>query len=853
MSADPSMPHDSDAMPLEHGCEQAGDVLGAYRLVEKLGEGGFGVVWRAEQTQPVQREVALKLLKRGMDTQQVLARFEQERRVLAAMEHPCIATMLDAGVSPDGRPFFVMELLRGLPITTYCERHTLPLREKIALFRDVCGGVQHAHQKGVIHRDLKPTNILVMEVDGKPVPKIIDFGIAKALATGGIRAMTLVTQANFILGTPQYMSPEQIADVGNVDTRSDIYALGALLYELLAGGPPFDPQMAHDKGAHEFRRIIREQPPKRPSTALTTRHVTSPVPGFSPDASCLPADLDWITLHALEKEPQRRYQSAAEFAADLQRFLNDEPVSAHPPSTAYMASRWIRRHRVAFAAACVSVLSLLIGAGVAVWQAKIAHEARKFAEAESIRSKEAASFLTGMLAEVAEEVKKGRNPEALRLALISSQKRIEAMSRDPDLQITLITQVAGLFDDMSDRRLATDALRRRAELIAARHGPDSAEARAAEFLHLHMVIDHGSRIEGTKLLVALRQRIERHEGRESANWFEAQRLLVRVWIKLRRGEEALTVSTEAAAEARRQKLDAPRLCTVLLYHAEALEAARRFDDATALVEECRALDDNPTQSDEIDLKLVQIQISRGDHARAADMQAAVVRRMREPMEPEHPRLPVQLLWLGEIELRARRHQAAIDHAREALALLRKRSATVADDGTHADSLREDIVKSLGLQVSGHSALKQHEQAVAMAQEALRVARQGGNQTLITRAQEALARAHESAGQLDDAWEWHRQNYELHAAHNASYQNRLGDLREMSRIRTRQKRPVEALEHASEAWRQTVAEASSQLDPDYLAYMAELAIKAWKALHAANPNAPAPAELAAWEKAVRNDP
>ena len=295
-------------MPEEIGGEQAGDQLGPWKLIEKIGEGGFGVVWRAEQREPVRREAALKLLKLGMDSRQVLARFEQERRVLAAMDHPGIATMFDAGMAPDGRPFFVMELLHGQPLTTFCHEHALSLRDRIALFRDVCSAVQHAHQKGVIHRDLKPSNILVSEVDGRPVPKVIDFGIAKALATDRIAAMTMVTQANFILGTPQYMSPEQIADVGNVDTRSDIYALGTLLYEVLTGIPPFEPKTYAGGGPQEFRRAVQDLQPKRPSTILVARrNATLPTPARA-DVTHLPPDLDWITLRALEKEPQRRYQ-----------------------------------------------------------------------------------------------------------------------------------------------------------------------------------------------------------------------------------------------------------------------------------------------------------------------------------------------------------------------------------------------------------------------------------------------------------------------------------------------------------------------------------------------------------------
>lgn len=844
----------------EHDAEKPGAVIGAYRLVEKIGEGGFGIVWRAEQTEPVRREVALKLLKRGMDSRQILARFSQERRMLAAMEHPSIATMLDAGVSPDGRPFFVMEMLRGLSITAYCEQHALPLREKIALLRDVCGAVQHAHQKGVIHRDLKPSNVLVVQVDGQALPKIIDFGIAKAVGTTAVAAMTLATQAHFVLGTPQYMSPEQIADGSNVDTRTDIYALGALLYELLAGVPPFDPQTAKVKGPQELHRLIREQPPQRPSTAYTTQHLTRPAleptaPQEGPrvlDATPLPADLDWITLRALEKEPDRRYQSATEFAADLQRFLNHEPVLAHPPSATYVASRWIRRHRVIFAAACLSLMAVVDGAGVALWQASVARAAQRRAEAESHRSRETAEFVTSMLMEVAEEVHKGRNPEALRLALISSQKRIAAMSQDADLQIALITQVADLFKDMSDWRLATAALRQRAEMIAACHGPDSAEARAAAFTHLHMVIDQGDRIKGVQGLTELRGRIEQHEGHGSAPWFEAQRLLVRAWTKLRDGRAAVAVAAATAAEARQQKLPEPLMHEVLMQHADALMAARKFDAALAVVAECRSLDTAGLHQEGLEQKEVQILAARGDHAAAADRQQKVVERLRGVPGFNVQRLLFHLGWLAELEVAAHRHEAATAHVNEALALARKISSTLPADGDSAHTLREDMVKLLEIRIASCRQLKKHAEALALAQEALDIARQSGNQTLLSRSLSALAEAYESAGSLDDAWRVHAQIYELHAAHNASYKNRLDNLRDMSRLRLRQDRPKDALKHAQDAWHQALAQPSSHAEPDYLAYMAAPALKAWKALHAAAPDAPPPPELEAWQEAMRNE-
>lgn len=849
--------------PLEAGDEREGDELGPYRLVEKLGEGGFGIVWRAEQTHPVKREVAIKLLKRGMDSRQVLARFEQERRMLAAMEHPCITTILDAGMSTDGRPYFVMELLRGRPITAFCEEHHLALKDRIRLFREVCSGVQHAHQKGVIHRDLKPSNILVTEVDGRPVPKIIDFGIAKALASGDIQGMTFATQAHFVLGTPHYMSPEQIADVGSVDTRSDIYALGTVLYEMLTGSPPFAAITQQCQTRQDFWRIVQERRPPRPSTSIVTGAATgiatsaAPASGTSVerrmDVSQLPADLDWIALRALEKEPQRRYQSAAEFAADLQCFLDGAPVSAHPPSRRYIAARWIRRHRVAFAAACVSVLALVTGAGVAIWQARLARAAQARAESASLRSSETAAFLSSLLTEVADEVRNGRNPEALRLALITSQKNIEDMRQSPDLQIELMGKVARLFDLIGDRRLSVGALQRHAELTAARLGADDPAAREAAFQHLIMMVDHGSRIEAVDLLKKQRADIEAHEGKGSAPWFRIQSLLVRAWIKLRRGSDAAQEAALAVAQARTQLLSGEELHNVLMSNALALESAKQYDAAEKQFQECIALSrqrgDYEARRPEFHVGLLELEIQRGHHARAAELQAAWVQQL-QATDPGFIDLPHQILWLAEIENRARLFDRAIAHADETLQLIHSRTAAIATDEARANTLREYQLKACEIQTEGWRGLKQPAKAIASAEEGLRIAQQGGNENTQCHAMQSLAAAHESAGQLEEAWQLHRQIYEKHAAHNASYKNRLDDLRSMAQIRQRQGRLSDALAHARDAWHQTLAEPSSKLEPDYLEYMADFALKIWKAVKAKEPMAAVPEELGAWEAAVK---
>ncbi len=341
------------------GTEREGDHIGPYRLCEMLGEGGFGNVWRAEQTEVVKREVAVKVVKLGMDTAQVLSRFNQERQALASLDHPHIATMLDAGVSPTGRPYFAMELVRGGAITSWCEQHNASLHERLRLFILVCQAVQHAHEKGILHRDLKPTNILVTEIGGEPVPKVIDFGIAKAIHAGTFGDQSMITQADQVIGTPVYMSPEQIEAGRTLDARSDVYALGVLLYELLTGVQPFDTTSVGAGGVAAVKHLILETVPERPSTRV--RHRTAAQnklkTGVQSRLSSLPADLDWITMRALEKDRSRRYQTAADFAADVQRHLDHLPVTARPPSLGYKAGRWLRRHRRAVVTAGIGAVT----------------------------------------------------------------------------------------------------------------------------------------------------------------------------------------------------------------------------------------------------------------------------------------------------------------------------------------------------------------------------------------------------------------------------------------------------------------------------------------------------------------
>jgi WD40 repeat protein/serine/threonine protein kinase len=356
--------------------EQAGQRIGRYKLLEKIGEGGFGTVWMAEQQEPVRRQVALKIIKLGMDTKQVVARFEAERQALAMMDHPNIARVFDGGATENGRPFFVMELVRGIPLTTYCDTARLATRERLELFIRVCQAVQHAHQKGIIHRDLKPTNILVTEQDGRAIPKVIDFGIAKATEQK-LTEMTLFTQFNQMLGTPSYMSPEQ-AGLGSldIDTRTDIYSLGVLLYELLTGRTPLDPNKLHEAGYEAILKTIREVEPPRPSTCLSTLKLEdlTAIAGLRREDPqklhrLIRGDLDWIALKALEKDRTRRYDSTNSLAADLRRYLDNEPIVARPPSNLYRFQKVARRNKLLFGAAGAVAAALVVGIVIASWQA----------------------------------------------------------------------------------------------------------------------------------------------------------------------------------------------------------------------------------------------------------------------------------------------------------------------------------------------------------------------------------------------------------------------------------------------------------------------------------------------------
>jgi serine/threonine protein kinase/tetratricopeptide (TPR) repeat protein len=495
-------------------CTDVETTIGPYRLLEKIGEGGFGSVHRAEQQQPMRRFVALKVLKPGMDTAQVIARFEAERQALAMMDHPNITRVLDAGATPQGRPFFVMDLVRGVPITEYCRTHRLSPRACVELFLPVCHAIQHAHQKGIVHRDLKPSNVLVTLLDGKPVPKVIDFGIAKALH-GRLTDRTLFTEFRQFIGTPAYMSPEQAEMSGlDIDTRSDLYSLGVLLYELLTGSTPIDKAKLAAMPHAELQRVIREEEPQTPSRRVVTngkvRTTQLPDPRAIADAvrrsRQLRGDLDWIVLRCLEKDRTRRYSSADALAMDLGRYLDDEPVEASPPSTLYRLAKFARRHRGVAAAVLGIVCTLIVGASIAGYglveasaerdramaEMKRANAAEASAMSQARRAKTVVDLIASMFAQADPSRSGAVDVPVRRLLDDFAQLHASALADQPEVLSTLhrvmATAYRGIGDVESAHRFATsavDELRRLApqgscDLAAALGGLAELDARRGD-------------------------------------------------------------------------------------------------------------------------------------------------------------------------------------------------------------------------------------------------------------------------------------------------------------------------------------------------------------------------------------
>ncbi len=426
---------------------------GRYQLLQRIGSGGMGEVFEAQQVEPIRRRVALKLIKRGMDTEAVVARFESERQALALMDHECIAKVFDAGMTADGRPFFAMEYVKGIPVTDYCDQNQLGIRKRLELFLQITEGVQHAHQKGIIHRDLKPSNVLITVHENRAVPKIIDFGLAKATAQS-LTDRVLFTEIGELMGTPEYMSPEQAERTGlDVDTRTDVYSLGVLLYELLAGALPFDSKSLREGSLDDVRRRLREIDPPTPSTRVTTLRLSPEeakrrsVP-LSALSRQLRGDLDWIVMRAMEKDRTRRYASASELAADIVRHLNDEPVLAGPPGRRYRIEKFVRRHKVEVATGAAVSAALLLGLIGTVIGFVRARQAERIATEEAETARQISDFLVGMF-QVADPESTLGNTITVREILDRGAVRIEHGLNDrPRLQARLLETMGQVYKSL---------------------------------------------------------------------------------------------------------------------------------------------------------------------------------------------------------------------------------------------------------------------------------------------------------------------------------------------------------------------------------------------------------------------
>ncbi len=494
--------------PTAAALEKPGDRIGRYKLLEQIGEGGCGIVYMAEQEEPIRRKVALKVIKLGMDTRQVIARFEAERQVLALMDHPNIAKVHDAGTTATGRPYFVMELVRGARITDYCNEKRLATQKRLELFNQVCQAVQHAHQKGIIHRDLKPSNILVTVNDGQPVPKVIDFGIAKATSGERLTDKTIFTAFHQFMGTPAYMSPEQAELTSvDIDTRSDIYTLGVLLYELLTGLTPFDAKELLQAGLDEMRRTLREREPARPSTRLSTLGAaqltaTARLQGLEPPKliNSVRGDLDWIVLKCLEKDRARRYQTANALVTDIQRHLNNEPVTARPRSRLYEFQKTVRRHRVGFAAAVAVMMALFFGLGLATWSFVKEKKARRRADLEMAKSSQTARFLEDMLRGIDPKTAQERDTTLLRELLNTSVMRVsQDLSNQPSVEAHLQNTIGNIYAALGEFQNAEQMARKALELRRSDPASQPADISESLFDLAHHLWSQGKLSEAEKI------------------------------------------------------------------------------------------------------------------------------------------------------------------------------------------------------------------------------------------------------------------------------------------------------------------------------------------------------------------
>ncbi|HKV24606.1 MAG TPA: serine/threonine-protein kinase [Candidatus Acidoferrum sp.] len=640
VSSDDGRTTESAQAPATHAM-----VIGHYSLLQKIGEGGMGEVWLAEQKEPVRRRVAVKLIKAGMNTREVIGRFESERQALALMEHPAIAKVFDAGSTPEGAPYFVMEYVAGMPITEYCDNHRLAIKERLELFTHVCEGVRHAHQKAVIHRDLKPSNILVAELDGKAMPKIIDFGVAKALSQK-LTEHTMFTRAGALIGTPEYMSPEQAFSSGeDVDTRSDIYSLGIIFYELLAGLPPIElRRLAFD----EFLKRLREEDPPRPSTKIRTQdNATSSALAHKRQTEPqglvkqIGGDLDAIALKALEKDRARRYSSVSDFAADIERYLRNEAVVAVPPSAAYRARKYARRHRWGMAMASAFVAVLAAASIISIRQGIRANREAAIAQAVS-------DFLRNdVLAQASAETQAGPSTKPdpdlkVRTALDRAAERIGGkFDKQPDVEAAIRDTIGRTYTDLGLYPEARTQLERALELHRRVSGAEDPKTLATSSSLGYVALAQGRHADAEKILTETLETQRRKLGAENPETLASMTNLESVYEQEAKfpeaeilAKQALEIQNRTAGQSHPLTLKSMNNLALVYYdEGKYAEAEKLNTDIVALRRRILGPEHPETTMSMSNLALIYSAEQKYSDAESLDRQ--VVEIMRRVLGPEH--------------------------------------------------------------------------------------------------------------------------------------------------------------------------------------------------------------------------